>query len=166
MQNLALLIFPAIVLWFGCENPAGTSPVWIAYSNSFETGADTVGWGPLKLAGDVPPDGGRNSVWVPGGESALMPGFKIGGEPLCGYYVIRCWGKSLGSVGEVELGIQTNSVDSASGVEVILADSAWTSYQSSRALWCPSGSSLQIQVRTMGGSGGFLFDRIEVAKVE
>lgn len=167
--TLFLSISSLFFFTWGCEKTTGPedgSGV-VLYSNSFETAADTIGWGPMSLRTDVPPGGGRYSVFISGGCVDPHASFKIEPIPAEGQYVLRCWGKNLGNGGMVGLGFEPFPYAQTASVFVTVNDSAWTFRQFSNMLYCPAGSTLWIWMISGGYvASAMLVDKVEVVRVE
>ncbi len=139
----------------------------VVYSNDFESPADTVGWvgyGSMQLRDDVPPGGGRYSLFVSGGCIGPHASFRIMKASGDSRFILRFWGKRLINGGGVGLGF---SESPTGGIGVSVADSTWTHYESQDILYCPADSSLWLTMVSGGFiPGAMLVDNIEVVQVK
>lgn len=138
----------------------------VVYSNGFESPADTVGWagyGTMQLRDDVPPGGGKHSLFVSGGCIVPHASFRILKASRDSRFVLRFWGKKLINGGGVGLGF---SESPAGGIGVNVADSVWTYYESQDIFYCPADSSVWLTLISGGFvPGAILVDNIEVVQV-
>ena len=139
----------------------------IVYSNGFESAADTAGWvgyGSMQLKSDVPPGGGKYSLFVSGGCIVPHAAFRIGKVYQDSRFIVRFWGKRLFGGGGVGLGLSRSP---ANGIGVGVDDSTWTRYESQDIFYCPADSTLWLNI-TAGGfvAGAILVDDIQVVKVK
>ncbi len=145
---------------------SGNQGETVIYSNSFESSADTVGWtgyGSMQFNSDVPPGGGKQSLFVSG--ACLVPhaAYRIGKAMVAGRFVLRFWGKNLGVGGGVGLGFAPSP---ASGIGVSVRDSAWTFYESGDTLDCPADSTLWLNMAAGGIiPSAMLVDNVEVVRI-
>lgn len=154
---------------FGCDN--GLDPGWpdqkVIYYSSFESAEDTTGWygvGTAQFRSDVPPNGGRQSVFISGGCMVPHAYLDLPLMPDDHYLELRCWGKNLARGGSVSLQIVD---DRSKQIGIGVSDTVWTRYESTDSLFCPAKS----RVRLAMSSGGFvpgamLVDEIAVIQVE
>lgn len=168
--RISIPVLMAICCLFasGCSQPTdtGKGTEEAIYSNSFESPADTVGWtgyGAREFRNDVPPNSGKQSLFVSGGCIVPHAAFRIGRIHEESRFILRCWGRNLSNSGVVSLGLDENPF---SGIGVTISDTIWTFYVSSDTLFCPTDSSLWLTML----SGGFipsamLVDKVEVVKV-
>ena len=170
-MKLYMIMVSALSMLFsifisGCSGTKVVDPGYgrIVYSNSFESSADTVGWtgyGTIQFKNDVPPGGGKHSLYVSGACMVPHAQFKIGLMLQGGSYIIRCWGKNLANGGGVFLGVGQNSFE-GKGIYVSVSDTNWTLYQTAETLFCPADSSLWITMV----SGGIVYSAMLVDEVQ
>ena len=148
------------------DNARGTSEE-VVYTNGFESASDTAGWvgyGSMQLRSDVPPGGGKYSLFVSGGCAIPHAALKIVRVDRDSRFILRFWGKKLIGGGGVGIGFNQSPIG---GIGVSVNDSTWTHYQSKDILYCPADSSLWLTLISGGiVPGAMLVDNIQVVKVK
>jgi hypothetical protein len=139
----------------------------VVYSNGFESAADTAGWigyGSMQLRSDVPPGGGKYSLFVSGGCIIPHAALKIGRVDRDSRFILRFWGKKLIGGGGVAIGFNQSPIG---GIGVSVNDSTWIHYESQDIFYCPADSTLWIDIIAGGFiAGAILVDNIQVVKVK
>ncbi len=145
--------------------PSGAVPV---YATSFETEddlADWKGYGWRELRNDAPSDGGKQSLFVSGGDvwphaSITLPAFTKDCK-----IILRCHGKDLEHGGYISLDWRKSS-DLSGKVFVEVNQPNWKVYQTS-SLFCPAGTPIRLSLSAGSWAySGMLVDLIEVIKVD
>ena len=158
-----------IIPFLGCENTVSpedhAAHSW--YFNSFESAADTSGWrgnAPVAIENNAPSNGGKHSALVSGG--CLIPHAYFEFDPVKedSYFILRCWGKNLGTGGTVSLSLGN---DWQHSINIDVKDSAWTLYESADYLFVPQNQNMQL-VLNAGGllASPMLVDLIEIELVK
>jgi hypothetical protein len=161
----ALLPF-CVLIGSGCDHalePGGDH----FYFNSFESPQDLVGWrgiGEMQLRNEVPPGGGRKSVFISGGCVIPHAEIEFRGLDQDSYLLLRCWGKNLALGGSVMLQVAD---DMSKAIYIGLVDTTWKFHQAADTLFLPAHHKLKLSM----SSGGFvasvmLVDQIEVIMVD
>jgi hypothetical protein len=161
-----------IFLFGTCKNEAPTTFLEVKqlenlYFNSFESSADTAGWwgyAQLEFRSDVPPTGGKQSLFVSGGCIVPHGAYSFINTSADGYIVLKSWGKSLIGGGSVVLRLNSGY---RWGLSCSIHDTVWTLYRSVDSLFCKKNDTLFIEVMSGGiKPGAMLVDLIEVSKVQ
>lgn len=118
----------------------------IVFQNSFESRQDSLVWlwaGERKWSRDVPPGGGRRSLYITGGRVSPTASMVTKPLPSGATYGVECWGKAINVGGFVELAI----VDKHEIVEKItipIIKAQWQRLTPANDLYCPPGHSLML----------------------
>jgi len=167
MKKFKLYIFLFFLLLVACGRESGIigpAPGSI-YFNSFESAQDTLGWkgyGSIDFREDVPPGGGKRSLFVSGACSVPHAVFTLPALAEDGYYRLQFWGRNLQLGGGVTLAVEgLQTVE-----QVAVQDSNWLFLKTKRPLFCPR----RYHLRLMLSSGGIvasamLVDLIQIIKV-
>jgi len=174
MKSVLLMTGIACMMISGCHSATGPAVVTppegvVVYSNSFESAADTAGWKlqcEFSLRQDVPPGGGRQSVYVSGGCFYPHSQLDLSGFTDSHQLALTCWGKSIPG-GVVSLKVIPGSEGVPSSVSMPIHDSVWTYHRSFQTVTTYPGCRLRLEMNSGGiAEGGMFIDRIEIIKIQ
>ena len=147
-----LMVF-TISFLFGCKKtsqPNENLPIKesseILYSNSFESLSDTIGWkgyGFYKFYSDFSPNGGKQSLYVTGGDISPQAMVELPALTKEGRIILKFWGRSLHRDGSVRLSAMTPAFPLPT-IWVSFQDTIWKQY--SDTLLLPSSYKLQLSI--------------------
>ena len=169
MKGLQIISILLLLPFIGCEN--GISPKdktdgsW--YFNSFESVSDTSGWDGnalMSIENNAPLNGGKRSAFISGG--CLVPHAYFELEPIDkdSYFILKCWGKNLGTGGNVSLSLGN---DWQNSINIDIKNSEWTFYESGDILYVPRNQRMRLTLNAGGIiASSMLVDLIEIELVK
>jgi hypothetical protein len=147
-----------------CEKGALNSPSRgnFYYFNSFETAADTNGWNGIlqnMFVPDPAPNSGEKSLDIGGGCVQPTAWMVFPTAQADGSYKLQCWGKidQENQSGQVILRLEGDDTFSME-IVAFIKDRTWTFYESDRALFCPKGKQLRLEMIV----GGIIFASMHI----
>ena len=172
-QVVCFILFVTISFQFGCKKssqPNENLPIKesseVLYSNSFESSSDTIEWkgnGLYKLYFDGSPNGGKQSLYITGGDISPQAMVELPVLTNESRLILKFWGRSLHRDGNVRLSAVTPTFPLPT-IWISFQDTTWKEYADTLLL--PSGFKLQLMVDSNGKMGGdILIDQIQVLKL-
>ena len=166
MRIILLNLFICFI-FYSCNNSVSSDELNVVYSNSFETGRDTIGWQGLysfMFINDPAPRSGNKSLFIGGGCVQPAASFEFLRNLPRGKYKITCWAKigiNGGSISFTE-GSQTDW-----GSTVSPRDSVWRYYESKVPSNFSGSSNLKIEIFAGGIIPANIYiDNLKVIRLE
>ena len=149
LKNCCLLAIALSCL--ACNSPAVrpaayTNNARVVFQNSFETRQDSMVWlwaGQRKWSRDVPPGGGRRSLYIKGGRVSPTASMVTKPLPAGATFGVECWGKAINVGGFVELAI-VDKHDIVEKITIPIIKAQWQRLTPENDLYCPPGYSLML----------------------